>query len=334
MNSKKQYIFLYILLLFGLITVFVTALSLGSVRFSVEELLEVWKNPNSTNGIILFGIRFPRVLAAALAGTALAAAGTILQCVTDNELAAPNIIGINSGAGFGVMLVLCLAPNFWRFVPLAAFVGALGATALVMSLSFVGGGRTKGSTIVLSGVALSSILSAGISYLSLRYPDVLSSYTAFSVGGFAGISLDDLILPSIMIFISLIFSQIISSQLNFLCLGDEIAASLGIMVKPLRIISLILAAGLCAAAVSFAGLLGFVGLIVPHIVKRLAGSDIRFNITLSSLFGASLVMLSDMFGRIIFAPSELPAGIIMSLLGAPFFLYLLLKRRLSYGEMQ
>jgi len=332
-HTTKKVLGLYLLFSGGLLALAAAALSFGSVRLSFAQLLEALREPQSTAGIIVLGLRLPRMLGAALAGAALAAAGTLLQAVTGNELCAPNIIGVNSGAGFVVILLLCFAPQLWRWLPLGAFVGALGATALVMGLAFSGGGHSGGSTIVLAGVAVSSILSAGVSFLSLRYPDVLSSYMAFNVGGFAGITLEELQLPALMIGAALLGAQALTPKLNLLCLGDEIAATLGIGVKSLRLLTLVLAACLCGAAVSFAGLLGFVGLIVPHIVKRLAGSDLRVTLGLSVLFGAGLVILSDCVGRVAFAPTELPAGILMALLGAPFFLYLLMKRRRRDGEL-
>lgn len=333
MTSSKKYILLFFIIFTLAVSVFVAGLTFGSVSLSLREIAGVLSGSEPTASIIVLSLRLPRMLAAALAGMSLAAAGTILQCVTDNTLCAPNIIGINAGAGFAVMLMLCLAPMAWRLLPIGAFAGALAATAIVMGIAFHGGHRTRGTTIVLSGVAISSILSAGISFLSLRFPDVLSSYTAFSVGGFSGVRTRELPLPAIIIVLALLTSQLLAPKLNLLCLGDDIAASLGIHTKRLRIVALVAAAALCAAAVSFAGLLGFVGLIVPHIVRHLAGNDIRFNMGLSALCGAALVMASDLIGRVAFAPSELPAGIIMALLGAPFFLYLLMKRRNRYGRM-
>lgn len=334
MKKYQKYVTTYLILLILLGAAFGAALCFGSVSLSWTELwiglfpsYQADTPSASTAAVILQEIRLPRIVAAALAGAALAAAGTVLQCVTGNDLCAPNIVGINSGAGFAVLFLLCLAPGAWRMLPLAAFCGACSAAALVMGFAFGGRYCANHTSIVLAGVAVSSILSAGISFLSLRFPDVLTSYTAFSVGGFAGITLTELLLPAVIIAISLFLLQLLSPQLNTLCLGDEIAFTLGISVKRLRILALLLACALCAAAVSFAGLLGFVGLIVPHIVRKICGTDLRFNITLSALMGSILVILSDLLGRTLFAPSELPAGILMALLGAPFFLYLLLRQR-------
>lgn len=300
-------------------------MTLGAVRLCSVD--------SHTAELILISIRLPRVLGAALAGASLASAGALLQCVTANELCAPNIIGINSGAGFGVILTLCMAPSLWALIPLSAFTGAFVACAIIMGISFGTSVKANGSTLVLCGVAISSLLTAGISFLSLRFPDVLSSYTAFSVGGFSGTELKQLLLPAIIILLALFVSQLIAPSLNLLCLGDEIAASLGIRVKAIRMTALICACALAACAVSFAGLLGFVGLIVPHIIRRMAGNDMRYNIVFCAMGGAVICILSDLIGRTIFAPTELPCGIIMAFIGAPFFIYLLIKRRYKDDRM-
>lgn len=333
MNKKNKLTLSYTILLLVLAAVFVLSLSLGTADLSISELMDGIKGENKTVQIIITKIRLPRALASILAGSALAVCGCILQSVTANELCAPNIIGVNSGAGFGVILMLCFAPALWKLLPLAAFCGALIAVLTVMAISIYGNNKTKGSTVILSGVAVSSLFSAAISYLSLRYPDVLSSYTAFSVGGFSGVTVKDIAVPFLIIGIFILIAQLISNKLNILALGDDAAENLGVNVKLLRICALICAAALSGAAVSFAGLLGFVGLIVPNITRRLFIRDIRYEITLNALFGAIIVCLSDLIGRVLFAPSEIPCGIIMSLTGAPFFIYLIIKRRHHHGRM-
>lgn len=328
MTERKKRIIFYIISSLLLIFSILFGLAFGSIELSLEQILDEIAN----NGVIVYGIRMPRVVGAGLAGAALACAGLLLQCVTANELCAPNIVGINSGAGFFVIFILSIFPSAWRLVPLCAFFGALAASFTVLAISYTAN-HHSGATLVLAGIAVSSILNAAISFLSLRFPEILSSYTAFSVGGFSGMELGKLALPAVIIGISIVAAQILSPKLSLLCLGDEIAASLGVKVKSLRIATVVIASALCAAAVSFAGLLGFVGLIVPHIVRQIAGSDMRYNISFSVICGAALVILSDLFGRVLFKPTELPAGIIMALLGAPFFLFLLLKRRARHDRM-
>lgn len=317
-----------ILLLF--FCVLLLGVSLGSVPLSFSRISGAFRGTDATARVILFQLRLPRVIGAVLAGIGLSIAGFLLQAVTDNELCAPNIIGVNSGSGFAVMGMLCWFPMLWRWQPAAAFCGALLTSLLVLGVSSAGRRYDQKSMLVLAGVAVSSLFNAGISFLSIRYPDALSSYTAFSVGGFSGITLRQVAVPSIVIAVCFIFSMLLAPKIGLLCLGDEGAAALGIRVRLIRFVSVVLASALCAAVVSYAGLLGFVGLIVPHIVRRIVGGGLRVQLPFAALCGGILVVLSDLLGRVLFAPWEIPAGILMALIGAPFFLYLLLRKRRNY----
>ena len=171
------------------------------------------------------------------------------------------------------------------------------------------------------------MLNAGISLLSLIDGDVLSAYNAFSVGGLAGIEMHELLIPAVIIVLSLTVSLILSRRIHMLCLGDSLADSLGVKVRALRTVCLICASASAAAVVSFAGLLGFVGLVVPHISRRLVGERTSLLLVTSSFVGAVLVILADLLGRVVLAPTEIPVGVIMALIGAPFFFILLLRRR-------
>lgn len=228
--TKKKILTAYIILSLLLAAVFVLYLLFGSAKLTITDIIDGIIGKNKTADIIT-DIRLPRTLASALAGAALAISGLILQAITGNELCAPNIIGINSGAGLGVMLILCLVPNLGLYTPLAAFAGALSAAFVILGITLTTPSKTKGNTIILCGVAFSSMITAVISFLSLRYPDILSSYTAFSVGGFAFASQKDILIPAIFILISVIAAQLISSKLNLLCLGDEMAGTLRISVR-------------------------------------------------------------------------------------------------------
>ena len=327
MSEKRKNAVIGISLAVLLAAVMMCGLAFGSVNLTLRRIFDAISGNDNTAYIILFRLRLPRVLAAALAGIALSAAGFLLQTVTDNDLCAPNIIGVNSGAGLAVMLILCRFPTLWQLQPVAAFIGALGATLVVLFLSSLSSSYEKKSTVVLAGVAVSSVFSAGISFLSIKYPDALSSYAAFSVGGFSDIATGQLAIPAVMTAVCLAASLIIAPRLELLCLGDDGARSLGVPVRAIRLTAIILASAMCAAAVSFAGLLGFVGLIVPHIVRRLTRSGLRLRLVHAALCGAIIVVLSDLAGRTLFAPGELPAGIIMAFIGAPFFICLLIGRR-------
>jgi iron complex transport system permease protein len=184
--------------------------------------------------------------------------------------------------------------------------------------------------LILSGVAVNALFGAAISFLSLKFPDVLESYTAFSVGGFSGVYMSDLALPGVIVALSLVIAATVAPRLDLLCLGNYMARSLGVRVGALRALALILAAALAAASVSYSGLIGFVGLIVPHISKKLVGTEVKKLIPVAALIGAALLSLSDLFGRILAAPTEIPSGIITAFIGVPFFLILLHGRRKQY----
>lgn len=300
---------------------------LGSTKLSLAELWRglFWKEEVHTASIILYYLRLPRVFAALLAGVGLSVSGVLLQSVTGNALAAPNIIGVNSGAGFCCILLLTFLPQVSAALPFAAALGAFGTTLLIVSVAaklnaFRG-------TVILCGIAFTSVLNAGISLLSLLDSDVLTAYNAFSVGGLSGVKFEQLWLPAVIIFTCLILSLVLSRRIHLLCLGDSLAASLGVRVRALRLVCLLCASASAAAVVSFAGLLGFVGLVVPHIARRLAGQRTSHVLITSAFVGATLVILADLLGRVLLAPTEIPVGVIMALIGAPFFFILLLQRR-------
>ncbi len=301
-------------------------LALGSAPLTLGEVLEgLFGRERTTPHLILWAVRLPRVAAALLAGAGLAVSGVLLQAATNNPLAGPNIIGVNAGAGFAMILGMCLFPLSYQLLPAAAFVGAFACTALIVAVSAKAGGSKV--TIVLAGVAVSTLLNAGISLLKLVYPDMTETYTHFSVGDVDGVTFPQLAAPAAIIAGCLLAAMVLGPRLDLLCLGDALAASLGVRVKPLRAAALLLASASAAAAVSFSGLLGFVGLMVPHIARRLVGTDLRRLLPAATLLGAALVTVSDLIGRVVFAPSQVPAGIITSFVGVPFFFVLLLQRR-------
>ena len=278
-----------------------------------------------TQSMILYSLRFPRLLQGILAGIGLSVSGVLLQSVTGNDLASPNIIGVNAGAGFVVILLLSYFPSAVAVLPLAAFLGAFLTTILIMAIA----GRVDSSkaTVILAGIAVQALLNAGISFFSLLDTDVLVSYNYFSVGGLSNSDISFLWLPGGIILLGLAVSLAFSGKIHLLCLGDSMALSLGVRVKQVRMLCLVCASACAASVVSFAGLLGFVGLIVPHISRKLAGNRTGPLLAVSAMVGSILVLTADLVGRVAFAPSEVPVGIVMSLIGAPFFFVLLMRRR-------
>lgn len=327
---KKRFFCGWRLAVLGIAALAVAFLSLllGSEALSVGQVIGgIFRtDPQSVASRILWAVRLPQTAACALAGAALAISGLLLQTATGNPLAGPNVIGVNAGAGFAMVLGLCFAPMAYALLPLWCFLGAFGAALLILFVANrVGASRVS---LVLSGVAVSSLLSAGISGLRLLYPELTVGYSAFSAGGVEGVTLSRLAVPAVIVAAVFMATLVLAPRLELLCLGDPLAASLGLRVRRIRVAALLLASAAAGAAVSFAGLLGFVGLMVPHISRKLLGrGSVGKNLPACALLGATLVMAADLLGRVAFAPSQLPAGIITAVLGAPFFFILLLQRR-------
>lgn len=303
------------------------SLCLGAAALAPGEVLSalLGRGSGAATQIVLYA-RLPRTCGCLLAGAALAAAGTIIQGVLANPLAAPNVIGVNAGAGLCTAVWAALWPAWTAALPFAAFLGALGGVGLVLAI----GTRTGASrmTLVLAGVAVSGMFSAGIDAVLTFFPDALNGYTDFRVGGVANLSMSR-VAPAFWVILTAFFLALsLAGEMDVLLLGEETARSLGLPARRLRLVLLALAAALAGAAVSFAGLLGFVGLIAPHMVRRLVGEDSSARLLWgAALGGAALLTLCDILARTLFAPYELPVGVVLSLLGGPFFLWLLLRQR-------
>lgn len=326
MESNKRSAIAILVCTISLLLAALLALSLGAVRLSLPALFDGLKEADSPAGRILLHVRVPRLLAAALAGAGLAVSGVLIQTVLQNPLASPGIIGVNAGAGLSVALCMVLLPGMVLILPFAAFLGALAAVLLVYGVARRAGASRM--TLVLSGVALSSLLTAGINTLITLYPDIMTGLRDFQNGGFAGVSAGVLLPAGLVILFGLLASLLFAGELDVLGLGEITASSLGLPVRFYRFLFLALAAALAGAAVSFAGLLGFVGLIVPHMARLiLRGGGKLPLLLLSALMGAVFLILCDTAARILFAPFELPVGILIAYLGVPFFLWLLFRER-------
>lgn len=283
----------------------------------------LFSNEKYPESIIMQNIRLPRVIAAVIAGIGLSVSGILLQSITDNHLASPNIIGVNSGAGMFTILCMFLFPIAFYALPFVAFVGAFLTTVLILLIS--NKINTSNASIILVGMAITSLFNGIISLITLIDNDVLSTYKYFSIGGLNGLSFKVLLVPSILIFISIVISLIFCTKIEILSLGDELATSLGVNIKAMKVIAMLCASCLAACVVSFAGLLGFVGLIVPHIARKIMNGNLKQNLIASMILGAILVLVADTLGRSIVYPTEVPVGIVMAFIGCPFFLYLILR---------
>ncbi|MDE7334637.1 MAG: iron ABC transporter permease [Lachnospiraceae bacterium] len=324
MKKNRPFIILslFILLLFSSCL----GLFLGSVFLSPGEVIRALFSGNRDMAYTLVTtVRIPRVAGGLFAGMGLACAGVILQGVMNNSLASPNTIGVNSGSGFAVMLAMMLFPSLPRLVPAFAFSGALLTTLFIFLLAYLA--DSSRTTIILAGITVSSFFNAGINTIKLLDSELSINLTSFMAGSLSGLTVNKLVLPCLGILTAFVLSLFLAGSLNVLGLGEDIARSLGMRVALVRFILLALASLMAGCVVSYAGLLSFVGLIVPHICRQLFGNDARFLLPCCGLLGGSFVLLGDLLGRTLFSPYELPAGILLAFVGGPFFLYLLLKKK-------
>ena len=319
----KRYILLVFILLF--ILSFFISLSNGAVKIPVDEIINaIFSKEDNINRQVIWNVRLPRTIVAGLVGVCLSLSGAILQGVMRNPLAGPNIIGVSAGGGLAALILLILFPEFYYLAPIGAFIGALLATLFIYILAWKEGALP--TRLILAGVAVSSLLNAGINALMTFYPDRVAGVISFMVGGLSATTWIQvkMILPYAIL--GTILVLLLPTKLNVLMLGDEIATGLGLNVERTRFIFIILSSLLAGAAVSVVGLLGFVGLMVPHIARLFIGSDYRYLFPGAIFLGGTVVMLCDTVARVLFSPMEIPVGIIMSALGAPFFLFLLRKK--------
>ena len=281
---------------------------------------------------ILFQIRLPRVAITALIGAALAASGSTYQGLFRNPLADPYLVGVASGAGLGATLALAFNLHTTSLglnaVPAAAFLGAVGTVGVVV-LSAQVGRTTPISTMLLAGVAIGAFATAFTTFLMLRTPDGMRRAFTWLLGGYNGGGWAPFITTLPYLFIGLAVLQINARALNILQLDEEQARQLGIHVERLKIILVAASTLMTAAAVAFGGLVGFVGLVVPHILRLLGGHDYRHLIPLSAIGGAAFLILADLLARTLIAPTELPVGVVTALIGAPFFVFLLRRLKRS-----
>lgn len=303
----------------------------GSVPISFAALVEALRSgAETTAGKILFSLRLPRTILVAMTGAALAGSGTAYQGLFRNPLADPYLIGVASGAGLGAVAAMSLRWPYTTLgllaVPLAAFASGLLTVAVVYALAKVGR-AVPASNLILAGVAVSSFTTALTSFLMLRSSGELRRALAWLLGGatMSGWQPVLALLPYWVAGLGILLT--LGHALNVLQFGDEQAQQLGLPVARVRRLIIVAASLTTAAAVSFAGIIGFVGLIIPHILRLLTGADYRRLLPLSLVGGAALLLAADVLARVLLAPQELPVGIVTALAGAPFFLWVLRRSR-------
>ncbi len=331
-KSKLSFTLYMIIGLIFLIIVIVGSISFGAAKMDIDT---AWKailefNSDITEHQIIRTLRLPRTFGDMVVGASLAVAGAIMQGSTRNPLADSGLMGVNSGATFLIALCLAFYPGHTYFkLSMFSFVGAgigVGVTYFIASLSKRG---ITPQRLVLSGISISMLFSAMSSFIGIKY-NIGQQLSYWSAGGVASISWSELMVVMPAFIIGIIVSIIISPSITMLSLGEEVAKGLGqktIMIKFIASLVVLILAGI---SVSIAGPIGFVGLIVPHIIRFFVGVDYRYIIPASALYGACFMVAADLMGRLINRPYETPLGIIFAIIGVPFFLYISRRERRAF----
>ncbi|WP_145331973.1 iron ABC transporter permease [Paenibacillus xylanexedens] len=334
-ERKKKTKGIVVLVVLGLliITAFIISMNTGFTKLSPLEVLRtLFGSGTPKQELILFEFRLPRIVIAVLIGAGLALSGCILQGISRNALADPGILGINAGAGLMVMLFVSFFPTTTAapifLLPILALVGASFAAFLIYILSYKKGEGILPTRMLLTGIGVAAGISSAMIVLTLRLsPEKYQFVATWLAGSIWGSNWKFVIalLPFILVLVPLVLAK--ARVLNVLNLGDQTASGLGAPVERERMILLASAAILAGACVSVSGGIGFVGLIGPHLARRLVGPKHQFLLPASALVGSLLVLVADTLGRVILQPSEIPAGILVAILGAPYFLYLLSRTK-------
>jgi iron complex transport system permease protein len=319
----------------GLVAVLAAGLAIGSVGLTPGELSSALVRGlqgriEGATDVIVWQVRLPRVLLAAAVGAALALAGTAYQAVFRNPLADPYLLGAASGAGFGAAAAMILAPAAVAASGLgvggAAFLAALATVAAVVTLARRGG-RLPIVSLILAGVVLGSSLSAATSFVMLADRERTAGVLSWLLGSFAFASWHDLAVLGSIVAVALPAALAARRAFDLLAVGEDAARLLGLPVEAFKWAVVVLATLLTAAAVAVAGVIGFVGLIVPHAVRLVVGPEHRELVPLAALWGAAFLVLADLAARTVLGPGELPVGVVTALVGGPFFLVLLRRGR-------
>lgn len=302
----------------------IIAIGMGSVTVPIPDIIQTLlkSTSNEVNETIILTIRFPRVLLALIIGANIAVSGAILQAVMGNPLADPGLTGVTSGAAVCVLAIMLAMPEYTQFIPIAAFVGGLLAATAVYALAW----KRKGIapiTIILAGVAVNALCGGVVGYLSIMYSDRLPSAVQWMNGSLAAKGNQALYMVLPYSIVGWILSVFAIRKANVIRMGDQVAANLGENVTRIRISLSLIAVFLAAISVAAIGMIGFVGLIVPHMARFLVGSNYKFLLPMSMVLGALVLLIADTGGRTLFAPMDIPAGILMAVIGGPYFLYLM-----------
>lgn len=324
-RKKNRITVLYIIGIVFLIMATFAGIVWGSTKVNLSEVFGAIREGDytSVSARIFAYVRLPRTLASLVCGAALSVSGVVIQGVLANRLASPSIIGVNAGAGLAVTICTAMGIYGGFQMSLFAFAGAFTVVVLVSS-GAKKWGASRG-TVILIGVAVNSLLGAISDTIITFIPDVGVMSNDFKVGEFSAVTYQKVIPATIIILIAMLILFTIHNELDVFTLGEESATSLGMNPAVVRTMFLVLAAFLAGAAVSLAGLLSFVGLLIPHVIRRIGGNKSLHVLALSGIYGAGFVCLCDAIARTAFSPYEIPVGIMMAFFGAPFFVFILVK---------
>lgn len=322
-NVKKSSF--WIMLIFLLILVTILSISFGSVNIEFSEIIDIIIGKDTPNRVIFWNIRLPRVIFSIITGINLAVSGLLLQIVLKNPMADPGILGISSGASLGAILVMLILPISASALPFVAFLGGISAFLVIMI--FAWNNDISPVRLILSGVAVNAMIGGIQSTIMTLYSDRLQGVINFLNGNLSGktwAQIQTMLIYSIPIFILILLFR---SKINILNLPDNTAYNLGINIRNYRFIVASLSVFLASITVSQVGLISFVGLVVPHLAKIIVGGNFKKLFPTTILMGSILVVFADFLSRMIVRPLEIPIATVMSIIGGPYFLYLLHKQR-------
>lgn len=329
--TAAKTLLLFAILMAITVAIALVSLSLGSMSIPIKEVvMSLLGRGADTNDMIILQFRLPRVVAAMLVGASLAVAGCLLQGVIRNPLASPDLLGVSGGASVAVVGCMTLFAGISiRWVPFIAIAGAFAATALNYLFAWKRGISTL--RLVLIGIGISTAMSALTMFLLISGPAYLAAQVLnWMTGSIYGTNWTHIqaLWPWAVIFIPL--SLLYAKELNVQSLGENVARGLGSRLQSSRLALMICSVALAGSAVGIAGTISFIGLLAPHMARKLAGHSYRIIIPVSALAGANILLLADLAGRILFQPLDIPAGVFTAGIGAPFFMYLLLRRKKSH----
>ncbi|MBD7984842.1 iron ABC transporter permease [Sporosarcina sp. Sa2YVA2] len=325
--NKKFFSFIIVIAL--LIIVFVQSALTGSIQVTQFELIRGLLTGTDDNVAIIKDLRLPRILIAVVAGAALSVAGVLLQAVMRNPLADPGIIGVSAGASFMSIVLVAFFPTLFFFVPLFAFIGGAIAFLLVYSLSWKSG--LDPLRMILIGIAINALFTGLSQAIGFSGGGLTQSMSQVTTSNLTMKKWDDVHVIALYGSIGIVLSFFVFKWCNYLALEDKTAKSLGVNVNLARFVIALIAVLLASVATAIAGMFAFVGLLVPHIGRTLVGNDHKVLIPFSALAGALLILLADTLGRVLIAPNEIPASIIVAVIGGPFLIFMLRKSDRIYG---